>query len=172
MAGLELLFNCVSNSLTCSQDALICLVHWEIVKSGYKCLGVGDEVSQWWLWLFIRDNLLPNVEGMCVYWKKKKTLSLKTVWWSLHYTNYQANKHLHCNKCFTGLFCCKVSQTFALLEILYFPHSLKMKRRSPNCFPLAGMKARICMHSDTDPMMTSQTYCSKPSQWIQPSSSI
>ncbi|KAI2663869.1 Proteasome inhibitor PI31 subunit [Labeo rohita] len=43
MAGLELLFNCVSNSITCSQDALICFVHWEIVKSGYKCLGVGDE---------------------------------------------------------------------------------------------------------------------------------
>ncbi|ROL50623.1 Proteasome inhibitor PI31 subunit [Anabarilius grahami] len=43
MAGLELLFNCVSNSVTCSQDALICFVHWEIVKSGYKCLGVGDE---------------------------------------------------------------------------------------------------------------------------------
>ncbi|KTG33909.1 hypothetical protein cypCar_00004515 [Cyprinus carpio] len=43
MAGLELLFNCVSNSLTCSQDALICFVHWEIVKSGYKCLGTGDE---------------------------------------------------------------------------------------------------------------------------------
>lgn len=43
MAGLELLFNCVSNSITCSQDALICFVHWEIVKGGYKCLGVGDE---------------------------------------------------------------------------------------------------------------------------------
>uniref|UniRef100_A0A673LNM8 Proteasome inhibitor PI31 subunit n=1 Tax=Sinocyclocheilus rhinocerous TaxID=307959 RepID=A0A673LNM8_9TELE len=43
MAGLELLFNCVSNSLTCSQDALICFVHWEIVKGGYKCLGIGDE---------------------------------------------------------------------------------------------------------------------------------
>lgn len=43
MAGLELLFNCVSSSLTCSQDALICFVHWEIVKSGYKCLGIGDE---------------------------------------------------------------------------------------------------------------------------------
>ncbi|XP_056606598.1 proteasome inhibitor PI31 subunit isoform X2 [Triplophysa dalaica] len=43
MAGLELLFNCVSNSISCSQDALICFVHWEIVKSGYKCLGIGDE---------------------------------------------------------------------------------------------------------------------------------
>ncbi|KTG02074.1 hypothetical protein cypCar_00008620 [Cyprinus carpio] len=43
MAGLELLFNCVANSITCSQDALICFVHWEIVKSGYKCLGIGDE---------------------------------------------------------------------------------------------------------------------------------
>uniref|UniRef100_A0A672SKJ2 Proteasome inhibitor PI31 subunit n=1 Tax=Sinocyclocheilus grahami TaxID=75366 RepID=A0A672SKJ2_SINGR len=43
MAGLELLFNCVANSITCSQDALICFVHWEIVKNGYKCLGIGDE---------------------------------------------------------------------------------------------------------------------------------
>uniref|UniRef100_A0A672SKE2 Proteasome inhibitor PI31 subunit n=1 Tax=Sinocyclocheilus grahami TaxID=75366 RepID=A0A672SKE2_SINGR len=46
MAGLELLFNCVANSITCSQDALICFVHWEIVKNGYKCLGIGDEVNK------------------------------------------------------------------------------------------------------------------------------
>ncbi|XP_051997005.1 proteasome inhibitor PI31 subunit-like [Xyrauchen texanus] len=43
MAGLELLFNCVSSSITCCQDALICFVHWEIVKRGYKCLGTGDD---------------------------------------------------------------------------------------------------------------------------------
>ncbi|XP_051567815.1 proteasome inhibitor PI31 subunit-like [Myxocyprinus asiaticus] len=43
MAGLELLFNCVSDSVTCCQDALICFVHWEIVKRGYKCLGTGDD---------------------------------------------------------------------------------------------------------------------------------
>ncbi|KAI4892168.1 hypothetical protein NFI96_016422 [Prochilodus magdalenae] len=43
MAGLELLYNCVSSSITSPQDVLVCFAHWEIVKSGYKCLGAGDE---------------------------------------------------------------------------------------------------------------------------------
>ncbi|XP_076869925.1 proteasome inhibitor PI31 subunit [Brachyhypopomus gauderio] len=43
MAGLELLYNCVSNSITSPQDVVVCFVHWEIVKNGFKCLGTGDE---------------------------------------------------------------------------------------------------------------------------------
>ncbi|KAM9524693.1 proteasome inhibitor PI31 subunit [Salvelinus alpinus] len=43
MAGLELLYSCVAGSITCPQDVVVCFVHWEIVKSGYKCLGLGDE---------------------------------------------------------------------------------------------------------------------------------
>ncbi|XP_062852814.1 proteasome inhibitor PI31 subunit [Trichomycterus rosablanca] len=43
MAGLELLYSSVANSLTSAQDAVVCFVHWEIVKNGYKCLGTGDE---------------------------------------------------------------------------------------------------------------------------------
>ncbi|KAM6981383.1 proteasome inhibitor PI31 subunit isoform 2-T2 [Aplochiton taeniatus] len=43
MAGLEVLYNCVSNSISCPQDAVVCFVHWEIIKNGYKCLGTGDE---------------------------------------------------------------------------------------------------------------------------------
>ncbi|KAF4083591.1 hypothetical protein AMELA_G00143710 [Ameiurus melas] len=43
MAGLELLYSCVASSITTSQDAVVCFIHWEIVKSGYKCLGTGDE---------------------------------------------------------------------------------------------------------------------------------
>ncbi|XP_056130317.1 proteasome inhibitor PI31 subunit [Lampris incognitus] len=45
MAGLEVLYCCVAGSLTCAQDAAVCLVHWEIIKSGYKCVGSGDEPS-------------------------------------------------------------------------------------------------------------------------------
>ncbi|XP_026860801.1 proteasome inhibitor PI31 subunit [Electrophorus electricus] len=43
MAGLELLYNCVSSSITSPRDAVVCFVHWEIVKNGFKCLGTGDE---------------------------------------------------------------------------------------------------------------------------------
>ncbi|XP_045079037.1 proteasome inhibitor PI31 subunit isoform X2 [Coregonus clupeaformis] len=43
MAGLELLYSGVASSITCPQDVVVCFVHWEIVKSGYKCLGSGDE---------------------------------------------------------------------------------------------------------------------------------
>ncbi|XP_059186070.1 proteasome inhibitor PI31 subunit [Centropristis striata] len=43
MAGLEVLYACVGGSVTCPQDAVVCFVHWEMVKSGYRCLGSGDE---------------------------------------------------------------------------------------------------------------------------------
>ncbi|XP_019900072.1 proteasome inhibitor PI31 subunit isoform X1 [Esox lucius] len=44
MAGLELLYSCVAGSICCPQDAVVCFVHWEIIKRGYKCLGSGDEI--------------------------------------------------------------------------------------------------------------------------------
>ncbi|KAM9408122.1 proteasome inhibitor PI31 subunit [Pholidichthys leucotaenia] len=43
MAGLEVLYTCVSGDITCPQDALVCFVHWEMIKSGYRCIGSGDE---------------------------------------------------------------------------------------------------------------------------------
>lgn len=46
MAGLEVLYTCVASSITSPQDAVVCFIHWEIVKSGYKCLGSGDEVRE------------------------------------------------------------------------------------------------------------------------------
>lgn len=43
MAGLEVLYTCFLDSITCSQDAVVSFVHWELVKAGYKCIGSGDE---------------------------------------------------------------------------------------------------------------------------------
>ncbi|XP_077581578.1 proteasome inhibitor PI31 subunit isoform X1 [Stigmatopora nigra] len=43
MAGLELLYSCCGDSISCPQDAVVSFVHWEVVKSGYKCIGSGDE---------------------------------------------------------------------------------------------------------------------------------
>ncbi|XP_028854448.1 proteasome inhibitor PI31 subunit [Denticeps clupeoides] len=43
MAGLEVLFACVSGAVARPQDAAVCFVHWEIIRNGYKCLGTGDE---------------------------------------------------------------------------------------------------------------------------------
>lgn len=46
MAGLEVLYTCVAGSISCPQDAVVCFVHWEMIKSGYRSIGSGDEVSQ------------------------------------------------------------------------------------------------------------------------------
>ncbi|XP_068576036.1 proteasome inhibitor PI31 subunit [Cebidichthys violaceus] len=43
MAGLEVLYACVGGKVSCPQDAVVCFVHWEMIKSGYRCIGSGDE---------------------------------------------------------------------------------------------------------------------------------
>ncbi|KAM4587662.1 proteasome inhibitor PI31 subunit [Odontesthes bonariensis] len=43
MAGLEVLYTCVAGSIGCPQDAVVCFVHWEMIKNGYRCIGSGDE---------------------------------------------------------------------------------------------------------------------------------
>nr|XP_046241004.1 proteasome inhibitor PI31 subunit [Scatophagus argus] len=43
MAGLEVLYTCFADSIRCPQDAVVCFVHWDMIKSGYRCVGSGDE---------------------------------------------------------------------------------------------------------------------------------
>ncbi|XP_060692158.1 proteasome inhibitor PI31 subunit isoform X2 [Hemiscyllium ocellatum] len=43
MAGLELLYHSVAQDVSSPQDALVCFVHWELVRAGFKCLGTGDQ---------------------------------------------------------------------------------------------------------------------------------
>lgn len=43
MPGLEVLYTYAASSISCPQDALVCFVHWEIIGSGFKCVGSGDE---------------------------------------------------------------------------------------------------------------------------------
>uniref|UniRef100_A0A8C4S8X8 Proteasome inhibitor PI31 subunit n=1 Tax=Erpetoichthys calabaricus TaxID=27687 RepID=A0A8C4S8X8_ERPCA len=43
MVGLEVLYNYLINDIATPQDALVCFVHWELVKAGYKCLGNGEK---------------------------------------------------------------------------------------------------------------------------------
>uniref|UniRef100_A0A3B5L8M5 Proteasome inhibitor PI31 subunit n=1 Tax=Xiphophorus couchianus TaxID=32473 RepID=A0A3B5L8M5_9TELE len=45
MAGLEALYTCVADKIQCPQDAVVCLVHWEMIKNGYRCIGSGFEPS-------------------------------------------------------------------------------------------------------------------------------
>ncbi|XP_058486739.1 proteasome inhibitor PI31 subunit [Solea solea] len=45
MAGLEVLFTCVSDNIRSAHDAVVCFVHWEMIKSGYRCVGSGDTPS-------------------------------------------------------------------------------------------------------------------------------
>lgn len=44
MAGLEPLYAWARAAISRPQDALICGVHWELVRHGYRCLGAGDQV--------------------------------------------------------------------------------------------------------------------------------
>uniref|UniRef100_A0A1A8SK66 Proteasome inhibitor PI31 subunit n=1 Tax=Nothobranchius rachovii TaxID=451742 RepID=A0A1A8SK66_9TELE len=43
MAGLEVLYTCVAGSISCPHDAVVCFVHWEMIKNGYRCIGSGDD---------------------------------------------------------------------------------------------------------------------------------
>ncbi|XP_068598656.1 proteasome inhibitor PI31 subunit [Brachionichthys hirsutus] len=43
MAGLEVLYACVAENVSCPHDAVVCFVHWNMIKSGFRCLGSGDE---------------------------------------------------------------------------------------------------------------------------------
>ncbi|XP_054029676.1 proteasome inhibitor PI31 subunit [Dryobates pubescens] len=43
MAGLELLHAWARPGLARPQDALVCALHWELIRHGYRCLGAGDQ---------------------------------------------------------------------------------------------------------------------------------
>ncbi|KAL5014448.1 hypothetical protein ScPMuIL_008718 [Solemya velum] len=39
---MELLFEKVKNQLKSPSDIIVCVLHWDLVTCGYKCIGVGD----------------------------------------------------------------------------------------------------------------------------------
>lgn len=43
--GFELLNKVFGDQVTKKEDVLILFVHWNFVKNGFKCLGIGDSVS-------------------------------------------------------------------------------------------------------------------------------
>ncbi|KAM4612839.1 proteasome inhibitor PI31 subunit [Polymixia lowei] len=77
MAGLEVLYTCVAGNISCPQDAVVCFVHWEIIKTGYKCLGSGDEPRS----SDKRSELLP------ADWSSNKEL------YTLRYQGNDGNAH-------------------------------------------------------------------------------
>lgn len=54
--GLELLFRCVSPSITKKTDVLVIFVHWKLISNGYLCLGLENETNQ----SGEASELLPN----------------------------------------------------------------------------------------------------------------
>lgn len=44
MAGLEPLYAWARPAISRPQDALVCGIHWELIRHGYRCLGAGDQV--------------------------------------------------------------------------------------------------------------------------------
>ncbi|XP_022101501.1 proteasome inhibitor PI31 subunit-like [Acanthaster planci] len=59
--GLELLYTSVKNQIRSQYDALVCCLHWNMVHSGFKCVGLGEEASGQ------KSELLPSAwnEGTC-----------------------------------------------------------------------------------------------------------
>ncbi|KAM9296974.1 proteasome inhibitor PI31 subunit [Gastrophryne carolinensis] len=43
--GLELLYEVASPEIKRPQDALVCFIHWELISSGFRCLGTGEQAS-------------------------------------------------------------------------------------------------------------------------------
>ncbi|XP_053937375.1 proteasome inhibitor PI31 subunit [Cuculus canorus] len=43
MAGLEAQFALCRGAVRCPQDALLCALHWELIRHGYRCLGAGEQ---------------------------------------------------------------------------------------------------------------------------------
>lgn len=83
MAGLEALFTCSRDSISCPHDAMVCFVHWAITKSGFQCVGYGDEPSS----TDKKSDLLPpdwssNKELYCLRYQARggdQQLLLKAV---------------------------------------------------------------------------------------------
>lgn len=43
--GFEMLNKLVDNQLNKKEDVLILFTHWFFIKTGFKCIGLGDEVT-------------------------------------------------------------------------------------------------------------------------------
>lgn len=44
--GWDLLFKVTQQQIRNNQDVLICLVHWKLIREGFKCVGVGEDTTQ------------------------------------------------------------------------------------------------------------------------------
>lgn len=44
--GWELLYRVIENSVKSKQDVLTALVHFTLIKNGFKCIGTGSEVCE------------------------------------------------------------------------------------------------------------------------------
>lgn len=69
--GLELLFNSIKSQIKTSQDALIAVLHWELISKGFKCLGNGEEVKSVVSVFIIHTALSMSIFTLDV-WKNKK----------------------------------------------------------------------------------------------------
>lgn len=43
--GWELMFHSVQKDIKTKEDVLIVLIHWALIKSRFRCIGLGDDVS-------------------------------------------------------------------------------------------------------------------------------
>jgi proteasome inhibitor subunit 1 (PI31) len=45
MFGWDWNYRLLENDITKKEDVLVALVHWYLIKFGFKCIGLGDSVS-------------------------------------------------------------------------------------------------------------------------------
>lgn len=43
LIGWELLYHSIENVLEKKEDILVTLIHWVLIKNGYKCIGLGSD---------------------------------------------------------------------------------------------------------------------------------
>ena len=95
MAGLEVLFAVAKEHITSQNDALVCCLHWNMIASGYRCIGSGEEVSS-------RNDMALNSVYLIKNYSKRlyHAQAQGPCWWSdirclVPFTNLQGRTACH-----------------------------------------------------------------------------
>lgn len=72
LIGWELLYHSVENAIEKKEDILVVLIHWVLIKNGYKCIGLGTDTKD-----FTGDE--PASELLPKDWNKSATYGLRYV---------------------------------------------------------------------------------------------
>lgn len=91
MNGWTLLYKTVERDIETKSDVLIAVVHWQLLRVGMKCIGIGDDVPHTLHWLMI----ISVSSNRLIFLVRQKTLSpsdeeseLLPDGWNINKTSY------------------------------------------------------------------------------------